>query len=49
MSNHRPPTMDEIRNARIQASKHITQFIHCMQCRSDVVGIPGMDSVLSLN
>lgn len=42
----RPPTANELDCARLMASKHIRQFTHCKQCRSDVVGIPGRDRIL---
>jgi nitrogen fixation protein NifB len=42
----RPPTTEELSMARQIASKNITQFTHCKQCRSDVVGIPGSDRIL---
>ncbi len=42
----RPPTTEELSMARQIASKNITQFTHCKQCRSDVVGIPGADRIL---
>jgi nitrogen fixation protein NifB len=44
--NLRPPSVAEITQARSTASKNIKQFIHCKQCRSDVIGIPGNDRVL---
>jgi len=44
--NLRPPTKKELDNARLTASKHLRQFTHCKQCRSDVVGIPGCDTIL---
>jgi nitrogen fixation protein NifB len=44
--NLRPPSVSELALARKTASENITQFMHCMQCRSDVVGIPGFDRVL---
>lgn len=48
MSNSRRPTTDEIATARREAGSYIRQFAFCRQCRSDVVGIPGCDSVLAL-
>ena len=46
-NNHlRIPTKDEVDDARCIASKYIQQFMHCKQCRSDVVGIPGNDRIL---
>ncbi|NHI88410.1 MAG: radical SAM protein [Candidatus Thorarchaeota archaeon] len=45
-SSCRPPTREEVRKARSEASVFIKQFSHCKQCRSDVVGIPGCDEVL---
>lgn len=41
-----PPTTKQLNNIRNKASKHIRQFYHCHQCRSDVVGIPGQDDIL---
>lgn len=41
-----PPTRKELDIARQIASENIHQFIHCKQCRSDVVGIPGEDRIL---
>jgi nitrogen fixation protein NifB len=46
LSDVEPPLPDMIIWARQQASKHIPQFSHCKQCRSDVVGIPGQDTPL---
>lgn len=43
MSSRRPPTLMELEQARTNAMVHIRQFRNCKQCRSDVVGIPGMD------
>jgi len=42
----RPPSDSEISTARNTASRNIDQFLHCKQCRSDVIGIPGNDRVL---
>ena len=42
----RAPTTKEVDSARSIASKHLRQFTHCKQCRSDVVGIPGQDRIL---
>jgi nitrogen fixation protein NifB len=42
----RTPTVREISAARIAASKNIRQFVHCRQCRSDVIGVPGCDRIL---
>lgn len=44
--NLRPPSTSELALARESASKNIEQFMHCKQCRSDVIGIPGKDRVL---
>ena len=44
--NLRPPSSSELSLARKIASKNIDQFLHCKQCRSDVIGIPGNDRVL---
>ncbi|MFW9843746.1 MAG: radical SAM protein [Candidatus Thorarchaeota archaeon] len=41
-----PPTREELDETRQIASKNISQFTHCKQCRSDVVGIPGNDRIL---
>ncbi len=40
------PTKQEIQLVRRKSLKYIRQFIHCKQCRSDVVGIPGDDTIL---
>jgi nitrogen fixation protein NifB len=45
-SNLRTPTKKELNDARLAASKHLRQFTHCKQCRSDVIGIPGQDRIL---
>ncbi len=45
-SSLRAPSFQEIQNIRKKASSFIKQFTFCKQCRSDVVGIPGCDSVL---
>ena len=45
-SNLRVPSTRELDLARSAASSNIQQFMHCRQCRSDVVGIPGRDRVL---
>jgi nitrogen fixation protein NifB len=44
--NLRPPSASELARARETASKNVKQFVHCKQCRSDVIGIPGADRVL---
>ncbi|UCE09520.1 MAG: radical SAM protein [Candidatus Thorarchaeota archaeon] len=44
--NSKSPSAKQLRNARLAASAHIRQFVHCRQCRSDVVGIPGNDVIL---
>jgi nitrogen fixation protein NifB len=41
-----PPCNDKMEETRQKASKHIEQFRHCKQCRSDVVGLPGYDVIL---
>ncbi|MFW9846164.1 MAG: radical SAM protein [Candidatus Thorarchaeota archaeon] len=46
MKHLRPPSKIELQRARVKASQHIPQFHHCHQCRSDVVGIPGTDTLL---
>lgn len=48
LEKHRAPDSKELMTARNQAAEYIQQFTHCMQCRSDVVGIPGNDTILSL-
>ncbi len=40
------PTHDELVRARLTASANIPQFTQCKQCRSDVVGVPGHDTIL---
>jgi nitrogen fixation protein NifB len=42
----RAPSVKELENARKIASRSILQFTHCKQCRSDVIGVPGNDSIL---
>lgn len=44
--NLRAPLAEELAKARRTASQYIDQFMHCKQCRSDVIGIPGKDRVL---
>ncbi|MHA1936382.1 MAG: radical SAM protein [Candidatus Thorarchaeota archaeon] len=44
--NQRAPTQIEINLARKIAARYIKQFLSCRQCRSDVVGIPGDDTIL---
>ncbi len=46
MVKERPPTQNELQDARNRASRFMEQFHHCKQCRSDVVGIPGADRIL---
>jgi nitrogen fixation protein NifB len=46
MSDLRPPSESELQAARETGSKYLPQFLHCKQCRSDVVGIPGNDTIL---
>jgi nitrogen fixation protein NifB len=43
---YRAPTIQELSDIRNQASTFMKQFLHCKQCRSDVVGIPGFDRIL---
>lgn len=47
MSGELPPTHEQIKRARANAGEYIPQFSHCKQCRSDVVGVPGCDSILA--
>jgi nitrogen fixation protein NifB len=49
MSHIRAPHPKDIESARKIASRYIPQFKHCAQCRSDVVGIPGKDSILQFS
>ncbi|MHA1636627.1 MAG: radical SAM protein [Candidatus Thorarchaeota archaeon] len=46
LANLQRPTATEIQAARAEAAKYLPQFVYCKQCRSDVVGIPGCDSIL---
>jgi nitrogen fixation protein NifB len=46
LASYRAPTLREIQDIRTEASNYIRQFSHCKQCRSDVVGIPGQDTIL---
>ncbi|MGV9168568.1 MAG: radical SAM protein [Promethearchaeia archaeon] len=46
MSHLRPPTKAELKQARISGIEYLPQFLHCKQCRSDVVGTPGNDTIL---
>ncbi len=41
--DHRPPTCEELKRAREEASKYIPQFRLCKQCRADSYGIPGFE------
>jgi nitrogen fixation protein NifB len=47
MAEIEKPDSNSLEHARSIASVHMRQFTHCQQCRSDVVGIPGNDSILS--
>lgn len=40
------PSFQQIHAARERALPFLNQFTHCAQCRSDVVGIPGDDTIL---
>jgi nitrogen fixation protein NifB len=40
----KPPTNEEIKNARKLCSKYITQFNDCKLCRADAYGIPGLEA-----
>jgi nitrogen fixation protein NifB len=44
MSERRAPTESEIQGVRHSAAEWLPQFLHCKQCRSDVVGVPGHDT-----
>jgi nitrogen fixation protein NifB len=46
LASFRPPTSTELNEIREMASGFIKQFYRCKQCRSDVVGIPGLDRIL---
>jgi nitrogen fixation protein NifB len=46
MVNLKPPSPEEVVDTRAACAKHMKQFYHCQQCRSDVVGIPGSDRIL---
>ena len=46
LASFRTPTIKELSDIRKEASTVMKQFLHCKQCRSDVVGIPGCDTVL---
>ncbi|MCC6043225.1 MAG: radical SAM protein [Candidatus Verstraetearchaeota archaeon] len=41
--NYRPPTCEELKKVREEASKYIQQFRLCKQCRADSYGIPGLE------
>jgi nitrogen fixation protein NifB len=41
--DHRPPTCEELKKVREEASKYIQQFRLCKQCRADSYGIPGFE------
>jgi len=47
MRNMSSPSVLKLNMLRKAAKRYIPQFTHCRQCRSDVVGIPGCDRVLS--
>jgi nitrogen fixation protein NifB len=44
--NQCAPTPSELHSARERMARHLKQFKHCALCRSDVVGLPGADSIL---
>ena len=46
LKDWRMPTERELSEARKEALQYLPQFHHCKQCRSDVVGIPGCDTIL---
>jgi nitrogen fixation protein NifB len=46
LSHTRSPEVTELLEARRHCEKHMPQFSYCHQCRCDVVGIPGRDTVL---
>jgi nitrogen fixation protein NifB len=48
MSACRPPSCAELEQSREQAREYIRQFCGCHQCRADVVGIPGADTILQI-
>ena len=41
LKNERPPSCQEIDEARTVASEYIDVFRHCQHCRADAVGVPG--------
>jgi nitrogen fixation protein NifB len=41
-ANFAAPSCEQIEDARERAGKHIDVFRHCMHCRADAVGIPGV-------
>ncbi|MBD3407701.1 MAG: radical SAM protein [Candidatus Lokiarchaeota archaeon] len=45
-TRYRSPTQEELDKTRNETSSFIPQFLHCKQCRSDVVGVPGQDEIL---
>jgi nitrogen fixation protein NifB len=47
MSNRSTPKKSDLMRLRKMAGEILPQFYHCKQCRSDVVGIPGCDRVLT--
>ncbi len=46
LKDMRPPSEEELASSRAQAARYIGQFLECKACRSDVVGIPGHDTIL---
>ncbi|MHA1310153.1 MAG: radical SAM protein [Candidatus Helarchaeota archaeon] len=41
--NLRPPSHNEMKEARQKSQKYLPQFRLCKQCRADAVGIPGLE------
>jgi nitrogen fixation protein NifB len=41
MSDRRPPTCEELRQARDACAAWVPQFRKCEQCRADVIRFPG--------
>ncbi|NHI93365.1 MAG: radical SAM protein [Candidatus Lokiarchaeota archaeon] len=45
----RPPTREEMHEARIKSQNYLPQFKLCKQCRADAVGIPGFEKIGTCN
>ena len=42
MQGMKPPTCEELQDARNKCTPYVTQFHKCRQCRADAVGVPGL-------